>query len=450
MAGAKGSALEWALALLQAPGERHALRGKPLPPGIDELLAVAAGGSPEALTQAARRHGVDAPRLREAAQFYAREVLFFPQADAYRTLGVAHDATPEQIKTHHRLLQHWLHPDRLQGEDDAVFAGRINSAWNRLRTTERRQAYDDALREQRPPELFDSNGAMRALPAWEPLPPPPSGLERWRHRVPGLLLGAACLVLATMVLQDMGRSPESWEEGEKPVLGKLAENLGIRAPEPRKAKPDTTSTRKPESPAGNRTARIDTAPAPSEARVRATPLPTPLPEVTPAAPPPAVALQAPTPAPAAAKLDVEGPRSTPQPPPTPVVLAAESNPAPMVPTAQPPSRRNKPTDDPHFVRIQSARQVGDQLLRYMAATNRPPPPIWNSPAIQSSVDQLRQDLHQAGRPDLSDPRWRIGNDVAVMTTGFKAGDAASGSLTADLIWREGHWLVTGLSVERTE
>ena len=42
MDGAKGSALEWALALLRAPGERHALRQKPLPGGVDRLLGIAA------------------------------------------------------------------------------------------------------------------------------------------------------------------------------------------------------------------------------------------------------------------------------------------------------------------------------------------------------------------------------------------------------------------------
>ena len=54
MDGAEGSALEWALALLHAPGKRHALRQKPLPDGMDGLLGIAAGAMPDALAEAAR------------------------------------------------------------------------------------------------------------------------------------------------------------------------------------------------------------------------------------------------------------------------------------------------------------------------------------------------------------------------------------------------------------
>ncbi|MBL0229036.1 DnaJ domain-containing protein [Thermomonas sp.] len=87
--------------------------------------------------------------MREAAQFYVREVLFFAQADAYRVLGVDADASDASIKAHHRLLQHWLHPDRLDNEDDAIFASRVNVAWNRLRNQARRRAYDEDRRRSR-------------------------------------------------------------------------------------------------------------------------------------------------------------------------------------------------------------------------------------------------------------------------------------------------------------
>ena len=138
MAGAKGSALEWALALLRAPGERHALRQRPLPEGVAELLGVASEPDDAALSDIAMRWGESPERLREAARFYAREILFQPQADAYRVLGLTPTATPEAIKSHHRLLQRWLHPDRQHAGDDRVFAGRVNTAWNQL---SRRFAY---------------------------------------------------------------------------------------------------------------------------------------------------------------------------------------------------------------------------------------------------------------------------------------------------------------------
>ncbi len=102
MDGANANALEWALALLHAPAERHTLRQKPLPEGIDRLLGIAAGVLPRELAEAVRAFGVPEARVREAAQFYAREVLFFPQADAYRVLGVNAVASSDQIKAQER------------------------------------------------------------------------------------------------------------------------------------------------------------------------------------------------------------------------------------------------------------------------------------------------------------------------------------------------------------
>ena len=55
MGSASGDALEWALALLQAPAERHALRQRPLPDGMLELLEITAGGASQTLMQAAAR-----------------------------------------------------------------------------------------------------------------------------------------------------------------------------------------------------------------------------------------------------------------------------------------------------------------------------------------------------------------------------------------------------------
>lgn len=435
MAGAKGSALDWALALLQAPGERHALRARPLPPGIEEVLAIAGGAVP---SQVARSSGASEARLRDAAQFFVREAMFFPQADAYRTLGVARDAPAEQIKAHHRLLQHWLHPDRLQGDDDAVFAGRVNSAWNRLRTPERRAAYDEALRQQRPPELFDSRGNLRALPAWEPMVSTPTPLERWRHRVPGVLLSLTCVVLAVMVLRDMQSRPDTWEGEERPPLGRLAEDLDIRAPTPSSPAPDIArpvALARPERVPSRRNPVAATTATPliTGAMPAATAMagPAPLPEP----------LQAPFPAHAPVAAQAAEPDR-------PALVQASA--PPPVAQAAPKPKAGPGTPVPSFDRLQSAQQVGEQLLRYMASVNRPPPAIWNSPAIQSSAEQLRRDLHDLGKADLTKPRWRIGNEAAVLTAGYRAGTAAAGRLTADLVWREGQWLVTGLSMERDQ
>ena len=107
---------------------------------------------------------------------------------------------------------------------------------------------------------------------------------------------------------------------------------------------------------------------------------------------------------------------------------------------------------PSYARIQQAWAAGDQLLRFMAAVGRPPPPIWNSPGIQSSADALRQDMHGGGRVRLSGAQWQIGEQSAVLTSAYvvRGKQADAGQLTADLAWRGDRWLVVGLSIERVQ
>ena len=104
-----GNALEVALALWRIPSMRWSLRQRPLPNDVGEVIELATG-APERLAKAAARTDEPPAQVLEAARFYVREVLLCAGSDAYRVLGVSHDAAPEQIKAHHRALQHWLHP----------------------------------------------------------------------------------------------------------------------------------------------------------------------------------------------------------------------------------------------------------------------------------------------------------------------------------------------------
>lgn len=477
MDGAKGSALEWALALLQAPGERHLLRQKPLPDGMEPLLAIAAGAAPEALAQAMATFGESESRLREAAQFYVREVLFFPQADAYRMLGVAADAPFEQIKTHHRLLQSWLHPDRPHSEEDAAFAARVNAAWNRLRSPERRRDYDAALRNARPSEVFDSGSRPALVPGWRPLPEPVAAEVRWRRRLPILALLALCVVLALLALRDMESSPEPWEE---PAPGALAQATGSAddaelAPSVPLA-PARGKTREADGRATDKPSQPAARPAPRrEARVAA--------ERLPARPAPAVAAGVSSPAMSrpgrskavmavarapetashgvrdtaaarpAASAAVAAPPSSPPPvvanagqPLQPVPVAAA---APAVAQSPMPAPAASDGGAPDFARLQAARQTGEMLLRFMQSPGRASPPIWNSPRVEDEAEQLRRRLHAGGRVRLLQAQWQIGNDSAELGSAFAVAGAspAAGQLLARLHWRDDYWLVTGIRLE---
>lgn len=443
MDSAKGSALEWALALLHAPGERHGLRQRPLPPGIEVLLGIAAGAMPDALAAAVASFGEPEAKLREAAQFYVREVMFFPQADAYRMLGVARDADPKQIKAHHRLLQRWLHPDRPQSQDDAVFAARVNSAWNYLRSPDRRRAYDEALQLSRPPEVFDSSDALRSVGIWMPAAEPVVLQSPWRRRLPVLALLALCAALALLAVRDMNREGEPWDAPmHASVATDVAEPAGISVP-------------KPALLAGSRTtgipARAVAARPPSNAPVRAPASHAPV--ATAVAPVSRALAQATPPiSPASARRSVPAtniPDSASRPW---TALGSPAEEAPMLPAAHEVASVPSTEDAlPPFPRIQAARKTGEQLLRFMQSPSRAPPPIWNSPGIQSSAELLRQDLHSAGRVRLSGPQWQIGSESAVLTSEYIPSGAPDGSGTfkANLRWRDGYWLVTGLSLEHT-
>ena len=170
------------------------------------------------------------------------------------------------------------------------------------------------------------------------------------------------------------------------------------------------------------------------------------PAPSPAAPEAAPAVATADPAPALPKVPAQAaPRVTMSPRAASVAIA----PAALAPASAPAAPAAPvPDDDAQqaFARAQQARDVGDQLVRYMAGTRGIAPPIWNSPAIQSSADLLRQDLHASGRVRLGRPQWRIGSRGASLTV--PAGADGRGRVTADLVFREGRWLVTGLSVEQ--
>ncbi|RZL08932.1 MAG: hypothetical protein EOP40_11495 [Rubrivivax sp.] len=473
MERANGDALEWALALLRAPSERHALRERPLPAGMERLLGIAAGISSEASAQAARTLGESEANLRDAARFYAREVLFFPRADAYRVLGLHQGAANDTIKSHHRLLQQWLHPDRAHGED-SVFSARVNSAWNHLRTEERRQAYDQALRDHRPPEIFDSSGALRRVPGWTASPaelPPPT--QRSVRRLALLALIAACAVLLWLTARDdSGQQPDAWADllAQEQAPNRQADGFDIHVPE-RRAETHATN-RKQESAAQQQRAKVSRKALIAQ---QGNPPPRIVTDVRApkAAIPTVVAVASDTQRSDA--TDTMQPVAIPARPGagmTPVVLAAaapvEASPMPVPPPIHRPAPVPQPDTSPPsappaasgetpassaevlFARTQLARQAGDQLIRYLNTRNRPPPPIWNSPSIQAGADRLRNDLHQAGRARVSAPEWRVAREAAAFTARYRidGSDNRSGVVSADLAWREGRWLVTGVSMER--
>jgi hypothetical protein len=120
-------------------------------------------------------------------------------ADHYETLGVARDATSDEIRAAYVRLAKVHHPDRRHHEDpgrrseaDAVMKA-ANQAWAVLRSPERRRAYDEVLRPA-------GTGAASAAPSRPGAAArEPAGLVVARPTHPFLAFGPVVVVLVVLV-----------------------------------------------------------------------------------------------------------------------------------------------------------------------------------------------------------------------------------------------------------
>lgn len=429
MGSASGDALEWALALLQAPAERHALRQRPLPDGMLELLEITAGGASQTLMQAAARFAVPEGKLREAAQFYVREVLLTPQADAYRILGVAQDAGRQQIKQHHRLLQRWLHPDRAQGAADAILATRVNAAWQQLRTPERRAHYDAHLHEIS--AMATPAGSEMAIPArvWVAVEKPVPLWWRWLRRLPVLLLCLLCVGLIGLIWNDRTSRPEpivarseasnNMEPRDGLHVDRVREELRARnalpAPSavlPAASQPAAATDSAPQVLAPQRDTAQPTAVVPLKEEAK-----------------PSAREEVKAVVKSLSRAEVE------------TTTVETRAPAPLVHAE---SSMSLPSEG----RIVAAQQVGATLLRYLQTPGQASPSIWGSPAVQQTAAQMQQESNAAGGIRMAPAQWRIGSDSAELVTRYQRveGNGEAGVFTATLQWRENRWWVTGLGM----
>ncbi len=123
-------AIELALDVARMPALVRSSAMPPIPQGVIELMRIAAG-SQKACQNAASATGEPEQVLIEAARFYLQQLLFRPDADCYRVLGVEPSAPRATMRNHMRWLLLWLHPDRNK-ELDAVYADRVLKAWHEI------------------------------------------------------------------------------------------------------------------------------------------------------------------------------------------------------------------------------------------------------------------------------------------------------------------------------
>lgn len=192
------------------------------------LREMAAALVPPRLEDTARRVGLSAAEVQEAARFFVRHVLLVPAADHYRALGVSADADAERIREHYHLLVRLFHPDRVAsgGDLEGLEASRLNVAYRVLRDEGRRAHYDAELAVA---GSGDRRGAL-TLAAFRPdyraaaLLGDRHGAERPRSAATRFVVGAA-LGLAVLIALAVVLSPA------RPVL-RMAPELADRPTPP--------------------------------------------------------------------------------------------------------------------------------------------------------------------------------------------------------------------------
>lgn len=192
-------ALNLALDFARMPTLVEVMRAQPLPPDTLVVIRIAAGCH-ETCREAERVTGLHAAMIKEACVLYLQKVLFAPNADSHRVLGVQPDAPRAVMREHLRWLLKWLHPDANQDEWDSVFAERVLKAWRDAGSRKHAPQSDSGhaiapWRSQRA-----SRRSRRFIQRWVEIPlSPTSPPERAKRRRVMAMTIAAILGLAIAV-----------------------------------------------------------------------------------------------------------------------------------------------------------------------------------------------------------------------------------------------------------
>lgn len=467
-----GNALDIALALLRSPSKRFLFAHSPLPPDVSEVIFLAAA-APERLAQASERTGETEEKIIEAARFYVREVLLFDGADAYRLLGATPASDPSVIKTHHRALQQWLHPDRRGDEWESIYATRINAAWSELRSPQRRAMYDARARGER----IDATPHRTLVRGWRAIP----AHQPRAHEYVAIGIAVALLVGLLILLDHESNEPAPKWQPSGDVSPRVAVNEAMVA------KPSLAVNAKPPVepqllPQSQSQSSLHSSPSQPQHPAQPQPLARALPLLNPAnsiasvpATPPRLVAKQQTPMIAkATALMARAPAITPEPqrrapPPAaqaPMALQPSTQPPVAIPAiasssvtgAAAPAPRDTaaatvaPTVD--LQRVSLAQRVGRDVTRYLSSSGSNVPPLWRNARALDAAANIRNRIvagrsRGTGHARFGQPVWHIAQDHASMIARIDGAPAAAGAqqLRVELAWHDGMWLVDSIAAE---
>lgn len=158
------SAIKLAIDLVHVPSRVRHVRLEPLPRDVLTVLRIASG---DETAEIAAAGAVGRPRelVREASAFFIEQILLSPDADAYRVLGAERTASAPDLRRNMALLLKWLHPDIDRKGNRSMFAARVTTAWDNLKTPDRRATYDAARPAHNPVRKNTASTHRQQLPS---------------------------------------------------------------------------------------------------------------------------------------------------------------------------------------------------------------------------------------------------------------------------------------------
>jgi hypothetical protein len=130
--------------LADRPGLARVMRATELPAGVLVLIQIAAGGT-ETVRGLVSITGRDTAFIRAAATVYIERILWAPDGDHYRALGVNRDARPREIAKHLLWFAKWVSQDWGWSELEHAFSQKVLTAWDTLKSPRLRREYDRAI-----------------------------------------------------------------------------------------------------------------------------------------------------------------------------------------------------------------------------------------------------------------------------------------------------------------
>ena len=194
-------ALDYARAPLRYTDLADPLR--PLPASFENLVgAFGSALSPRNIESTSNAVGMRPDEVEAASRFFLRQVLMSPRSSHYRVLGLAENASAENIRQHYQLLVGIFHPDRSADDTgrNEAYTARINEAYNLLKNPAERRKYDEHLVSVAKRRVEDAIAA-RPKERTSYVPPVATGAESgpgvpFRSSRSGLLVVAGVVVAA--------------------------------------------------------------------------------------------------------------------------------------------------------------------------------------------------------------------------------------------------------------